>query len=575
MSNSNSSPIVLFVYNRLNHTRRTVEALQNNLLARESDLFVFADAAKSEAQADSVFEVRRFIRQIEGFKSVTIVERETSIGLAGSIIDGVTSVVNRYGRIIVLEDDMVTSPYFLTYMNEALEKYVEDDRVVSIHGYVYPLDQSLPETFFLPGADCWGWATWRRGWECFNPAGQFLLDELKRRDLIRDFDYNGAYSFSGMLKSQINGKNDSWAIRWYASAFLAGKLTLYPGRSLVHNIGNDNSGTHRGETARFDGALTGTPIALRNIAVAPSAEARQAFENFFRRSQSGVGGLLHKVFSLKGITAIKLVAKNWLPPAMFRWARRIGLGGVVRFEGNFATWEEARARCTGYDSNRILTKVLDATLRVKRGEAAFERDSVLFDEIEYAWPVLAGLMWAATRNGGRLNVLDFGGALGSSYFQNHKFLKTLPEVRWNVVEQAHFVVAGRAHIQDDSLRFYMTIEEALNETQPNVVLLSSVLQYLESPFDIIKQVSCTDADFLILDRTPFSMRGNDQLLIQHVPPSIYAASYPIRVFSQPEFMRALDADWRLIASNLSPESHVQAATGFEFTFQGMLLERRR
>src|SRR5262249_35869456 len=156
--------------------------------------------------------------------------RERNFGLAQSIVQGVSGTVAQHGRIIVLEDDMVTSPHFLTYMNQALDKYADEARVVSIHGYVYPVEQPLPETFFLPGADCWGWATWKRGWSCFNPDGQFLLNELKRQKLIRDFDFNGAFPYSEMLQAQIKGANDSWAVRWYASALLAGKLTLYPGR---------------------------------------------------------------------------------------------------------------------------------------------------------------------------------------------------------------------------------------------------------------------------------------------------------------------------------------------------------
>ena len=167
-----------------------------------------------------------------------------------------------------------------------------DDRVVSIHGYVYPVGQPLPEAFFLHGADCWGWATWSRGWSCFNSDGQFLLDELKRHKTIRAFDFNGTYPFSKMLEGQIKGTNDSWAVRWYASAFLAGKLTLYPGRSLVHNIGNDDSGTHCGESADFDANLSSTQISLNHINSEPSQEGRQAFEDFFRQGQMGLLGRL-------------------------------------------------------------------------------------------------------------------------------------------------------------------------------------------------------------------------------------------------------------------------------------------
>lgn len=274
------------------------------------------------------------------------------------------------------------------------------------------------------------------------------------------------------------------------------------------------------------------------------------------------------------MNALRVLAHDWLPPAVLRWIRQ-RRGGGIHFEGDFATWEEAKARCKGYDAEDILAKVLDATLKVKRGEAAFERDSVLFDHIEYAWPVLSGLMWVAARNGGRLNVLDFGGALGSSYFQSRKFLQTLPEVGWNVVEQAHYVEAGQVSIQDEQLRFYKTIEECLGNNQPNVVLLSSVLQYLKAPIDSIKMLSSVGADCLIIDRTPFSTHCKDKLMIQRVPSSIYAASYPIWVFSLQWFMEMLDADWRLVASNLSPEGLVQSTSGFEFSFQGMLLEPRR
>jgi hypothetical protein len=280
------APIVLFVYNRLDHTRRTIISLKKNALVQDSDLVIFSDAPKSTDGADKVNEVRQYIRQIVGFRSVTIVERETNLGLAKSIIDGVTSTVNRHGRVIVLEDDMVTSPFFLSYMNEALEKYVDDRRIVSVHGYVYPCNKPLPEAFFLRGADCWGWATWRRGWDCFNPNGQYLLDELKRLELIPDFNFNNTYSYSDMLEGQINGTNDSWAVRWYASAFLANKLTLYPGRSLVLNIGNDNSGTHCGDSNRNDIALSQTPINLHNITVTPSESGRMAFEMFFRKGEN-------------------------------------------------------------------------------------------------------------------------------------------------------------------------------------------------------------------------------------------------------------------------------------------------
>jgi len=274
------------------------------------------------------------------------------------------------------------------------------------------------------------------------------------------------------------------------------------------------------------------------------------------------------------MSVLKDVARDWLPPVLARWLRRVR-GMAVSFEGDFATWEEARAHCTGYDGEVILARVLASTLKVKHGEAAFERDSVLFDEIEYVWPVLAGLMWAAARNGGKLNVLDFGGALGSAYFQNKRFLQSLSEVRWNVVEQPHYVDAGQTHIQDERLRFYKTIESCLAENQPNVIILSSVLQYLASPDDIVKQLNKVGATCLIVDRTPFSGSEDNKLIIQHVPPSIYKASYPMWIFSRLKFEQKFAANWNVVATNLSPEGHIRTNKEFDFSFEGLLLESRQ
>jgi putative methyltransferase (TIGR04325 family) len=571
-----TAPIVLFTYSRPTHTKRTVESLLRNPLAVVSDLIVYSDTAPTPEKQAAVDDVRLYLATITGFRSVTINCRPTNFGLARSIIEGVTEILQQSDRVIVLEDDMVTSPHFLTYMNQALDRYADDDRVASIHGYVYPVDQPLPEAFFLPGADCWGWATWRRGWQHFNPDGRYLLRELKRTKLLHAFDFNGAYAYSDMLEDQIKGLNDSWAIRWYASAFLAGKLTLYPGRSLVHNIGNDDSGTHCDKTAGFDATLSETPIDLGDLAVEPSREGLQAFEIFFRRKTSRRQRWIGKAFSGKGLKSIRTIAKNWLPPALLPWVRKISpRPGEIRYEGDFAMWEEACTRCTGYEAKDILAKVLAATLKVKRGEAAFERDSVPFDEVEHPWPVLAGLMWAAARNGGRLNVLDFGGALGSSYFQTRTFWQALPEVRWSVVEQSHYVEAGQAQIQDERLRFYYNNAECLRENQPNVILLSSVLQYLASPIAVLAELASTAADCLIIDRTPFSKGSEGKIVIQRVPPSIYCASYPMWVLSEQEIMGILDAHWHLVASNLSPEGFVKSTAGIKFSFQGMLFERRR
>ena len=275
----NLAPIVLFIYNRPWHTQQTVETLQKNELANESELFIYSDAAKNEQASESVNAVREYIKTINGFKEITIILRDKNWGLANSIIDGVTKIVNEYGRIIVLEDDLVTSPYFLKFMNEGLTMYENEDKVASIHGYIYPID-NLPNTFFIKGADCWGWATWKRAWDVFEPNGQKILDELKSRGLEKGADFNNSYGLTQMLKDQIKGKNNSWAVRWYMSAFLKDMLTLYPGKSYVQNIGNDDSGTHCGVSDIFRVELS-TSNNINRLELVENSDSRKKIEIFF------------------------------------------------------------------------------------------------------------------------------------------------------------------------------------------------------------------------------------------------------------------------------------------------------
>lgn len=276
------APITLFVYNRLWHTRQAVEALQKNELAGESDLFIFADAASTPDAISAMQDVREYIRSIVGFKSVSVIERPRNLGLANSIIDGVTRLCDEYGKVIVLEDDLVVSQHFLEFMNLGLDMYNEEDNVISISGYVYPVESELPETFFLKWADCWGWATWKRGWDLFESDGQKLLQQLKQRHLQKSFDLDGAYPYTKMLEEQTIGKNNSWAVRWYASAFLKDKLTLCPGRSLVRNIGNDGSGRHRAQTNVYDTSVTGSRVPILPIPIEEDICARAAFRRFLK-----------------------------------------------------------------------------------------------------------------------------------------------------------------------------------------------------------------------------------------------------------------------------------------------------
>lgn len=239
------APIALFVYKRPRHTQQTLESLAANEGASESELFIFCDGPKRPEDEKAVEEVRRLVKSRQWCGKINIIERDKNLGLANSIISGVTELCDKYGRVIVLEDDLLTSRYFLEYMNAALERYENEERVMQISGYMFPVEiKAETDAIFLPFTTSWGWATWKRAWVVFDKDMSSFEILSKDKALRKAFDLDGSYPYFKMLESQRAGKIDSWAIRWYLSVFLKGGLTLYPAKTLINNIGFDGSGTH-------------------------------------------------------------------------------------------------------------------------------------------------------------------------------------------------------------------------------------------------------------------------------------------------------------------------------------------
>lgn len=279
------APILLFTYNRPSHTSQTLEALLNNKLSRESELFIFSDGYINNEDKRDVLKVRKLIHSVDGFKNIHIIEHTQNYGLAKNIIQGVTQIVNSYEKVIVLEDDLVTSPWFLTFMNEALDKFESDERIGHIHGFCYPLE-NLPDAFLIKWVGSWGWATWKRSWQQFNPDGKLLLDEIQKRKLSRKFDFNGKYPYTRMLQRQVNGENDSWAIRWNATLFLNDILSVNAGKSLVQNIGFDGTGVHSGKDKIHFIKLYKEKLNIEIPVIREDKSARKAFEKYYSITNS-------------------------------------------------------------------------------------------------------------------------------------------------------------------------------------------------------------------------------------------------------------------------------------------------
>ncbi|GLI54151.1 glycosyltransferase [Thermodesulfovibrio yellowstonii] len=275
------APIVLFVYNRPWHTRQTVEALKKNEMAKESELFIFSDGSKS-GDEEKVEKVREYIKTIDGFKKITIIEREKNWGLASNIIDGVTTIVNQYGKIIVLEDDLATSPYFLRFMNEGLEMYKDEEKVMHISGYMYPIKKDgLEDVFFIKPTSGWGWATWDRAWKYYKKDVDYYLDIFDKK-MIYDFNLNNSYKYFDQIIQNKQGKLNTWGIFWYASVYLQGGLSLHPKESYVLNIGFDEEGTHcKAATNVYNVDLIKEYKPNFTKTIVENIRARKALEDFF------------------------------------------------------------------------------------------------------------------------------------------------------------------------------------------------------------------------------------------------------------------------------------------------------
>ena len=238
------------------------------------------------------------------------------------------------------------------------------------------------------------------------------------------------------------------------------------------------------------------------------------------------------------------------------------------WHGKYSDWNAAKKKVTGYDSKLILEKVKESTLKVKEGKAVYERDSVLFDKVEYSFPVLSGLMWISALNKGKINILDFGGSLGSTYFQNRLFLDTLNEVNWCIVEQPDFVKAGIENFTTPRLHFFYSIEECLKSYKIDVILLSSVLQYLENPYDFLDMIKSLECNYLIIDRTPF-IKGKDRITVQRVNPKIYKGSYPCWFFNESAFLSYISASYETITDFKSVDT-----ANIPSEFKGFILKKR-
>ena len=289
-----NAPIALFAYNRPKHTLQTLLSLKANTLAESTELYIYSDAPRKGHEL-KVQEVRELIRSQQWCGTVHIIENEVNKGVDINIVENVTALIDKFGRAIVIEDDCFLSKYFLQYMNDGLTKYESETRVMHVSGYCEPTAVALPSSFFIQNANGWGWATWKRAWDYYEPDASKLHDVISKNNLFYKFNYEGKIiDAQNQLEACVRGEMDNWDIKWYASQFIKDGLALkfYP--SLVNNIGHDGSGEHCDDTAAFDVSVQQEYLPLQDVPILENTAIRKAVADyFFNQSLSFLAKVKH------------------------------------------------------------------------------------------------------------------------------------------------------------------------------------------------------------------------------------------------------------------------------------------
>lgn len=278
-------PVAVFCYNRLDHLRVTIDALARNHGAEQTDLFVFSDAARSQHEEAEVNAVRHYVETLTGFKSVTLSKHTRNKGLKKSITEGVTEVCRNYGAAIVLEDDIETAPFFLTFMNECLEKYLNTRDVLAVSGFSY-IERGGVGTYFATQPLCWGWATWEDRWDEYDAAYSSNF-ELSNKE-IRRFNYGGGFNFYQQYKLNKSRRLNTWYIFWYLHAFVTGRVTIYPNQSLCRNLGFDGSGTNSSEKVNYNSAFFEGRILVESLPAVPDEVAYRQIERRLKKLKPSI-----------------------------------------------------------------------------------------------------------------------------------------------------------------------------------------------------------------------------------------------------------------------------------------------
>ncbi|WP_320664923.1 methyltransferase, TIGR04325 family [Prochlorococcus sp. MIT 1223] len=521
----NDTAIICFAYNRPYHLKLCLNSLLENEESKDLPFILYLDGVRNASDKEYSESIVGLINKLSGFKSIKLIRRERNYGLYKSLTLGITEAFKEYNSLIILEDDIVVCKNFLRYMIQGLSIYEKKKEVASIHGYLPPIKDELPSSFFLRGADCWGWATWKDRWNSFRSDSNELFNEIKSKNLTKEFNLNNSYNYMRMLKDKSKGRNNSWAICWHASCFLNNQLTLYPGKSLVKNIGLDNSGENCGKSTMMVTELSDDCIEIHKIETCVDKDIYKIYCNYFKKKQSFL-------FRLTRIIKDKFLSriKNNLVKYKYSFKRR-GLSLI----GPYSSYQDALKNSVGYDHPKIIKKVRESTIKLLEGSAIYERDGTSFFRRPEKLKIRSILKKYVLKN---FLIIDYGGGLGSNYINNRDILDS--SISYSIIEQSNFAKEGKeiSNKYNLPIKFFNSLDQI--KERPNIMIFSSVLTYLESLEDIFEYINKIKPEYVIIDRTAFTNSNKLRWWVQNEP--FYyetPVSYPIRPINENQLFLSL------------------------------------
>jgi putative methyltransferase (TIGR04325 family) len=563
-------PILLIVFNRIETTVKVFDVIKR---IKPLELFIAADGHRLNipGEVNRCEEVRSYLlNNIDWECEVKTLFNDINLGCGKAVSRAIKWFFSYVNEGVIIEDDCILDQSFFRFSEEMLSKY-RNDESVGLIGSVYLRSDNVDITesyYFSIYPEIWGWATWKRVIEKYDFE---MLDwgRINKNRFLKKILHKSEFVnyWKPIFDLTFEKKIDTWDYQLVFSCWLNNFLTIIPSKNLVENIGLNSFGTHFSDVSTVFGSL------MKESLDFPLIEQTIIKQNEKKdyHTQVTAFGLIKKKskVSVLFITIIRIIKKSIAVLFEF-WKTKDNINDVLNWKGNFLDWEIALHESTGYDSNEIIQKCKSSINKVINNEAVYERDSFVLEFKDYSWPLVSGLLMAALDHNKKLNVLDFGGSLGSTFFQVKDLLEPSVELFWNVVEQKKFVDEGKDTFENDKLKFYYTIQECLKNNNCNVAVLSSVMQYLEEPYQPLNELVQCRIDYIIIDRTLFIKGDKPVITVQTVPESIYKASYPCWLLNENELIDSFNRSYKIIAEF---DSKIDSCNYENTYYKGFILKR--